>query len=68
MKRRRRAILTDRWLALTDVVAYTGLSQQAIAVLRSAGNFPVGRLLRNRHPAWQESALKAWIESLPEVH
>lgn len=58
---------TDKILRLPDVKARTGLSRSSIYNYIRAGNFPEAVRLGPRTVGWLESAVEAWIASLPST-
>lgn len=55
----------DRLLRLRDVMDATGLSRSTVYKLMREGSFPAPVHIGPKASRWRESAVRAWMDSLP---
>ncbi|GEO82595.1 helix-turn-helix transcriptional regulator [Pararhodospirillum oryzae] len=58
--------MEDRLLRRREVEALTGLARAALMRHVAKGTFPPPLKINSRCNRWKESAVRAWIASLPE--
>lgn len=56
--------MADRWLSLTDIARFLGLSERSVLELEQQG-LPLRRVTPKANPGILESELLAWIKRRP---